>query len=155
MPGCIMTVLYALYLISKGERGSDFIHWAMPSFFPFLEASASLLSCFPDFLFNFLVVFLSLFLFYLVDQINAQCFNSEDTLFLFKQLTDFPFMATPSMHSHDSHVFPVFLFLFLLLFIFNHGIFISLTSQVILAYMDSERSRVTIIKCYDVSQTMK
>ena len=60
-----MTVLYALYLISKGERGSDFIHWAMPSYFPFLEVSASLafmLSRFLDFLFYFFGCF-SLFLF--------------------------------------------------------------------------------------------
>ena len=75
-------------------------------------------------------------------------------LFLFKQLTDFLFLPQCIVVIVMFFLFSYFFFL-LLLFIFNHGIFVSLTSQVILGYMDSERSRVTIIKCYDVSQTMK
>lgn len=145
-----MTVLCALYLIWKGEMGSDFIHWAMSSFFPLLEMSASLAFLLSWFLVFFFFVCLFFLIYLFFSLLTREMFNVsiQRTLsFLFKQLTVFLFMVTPSMHTHNSYVFAVFLFLLLLLFIFNHGTFVSLISQVIIGCMDSERSRVTIIKC--------
>ena len=61
MPGCIVTVLCALYQISRWEMGSDFIHWAMSLFFPFLEMSASLAFLISCSLFLFVFPYLFIF----------------------------------------------------------------------------------------------
>lgn len=151
-----MTVLCALYLISKGKMGSEFI--SLGNVIIFSLSRNVCFSCFLDFLIScslFCLFFLIYLFFSLLTREMLNVSIQRTLLFLSKQLTVFLFMATPSVHSHDSYVFAVFLFLFMLLFIFNHGTFVSLISQVIIGCMDSERSRVTIIKCYDVSQTMK